>query len=45
MKTDKTKLNSVLNQIGASDQYGTSLNNDRYKSTMHGEINDIYGNT
>lgn len=45
MKTDKTKLNSVLNQIGSSDQFGSSPMNDRYRSTMHGEMNDIYGNT
>ena len=45
MKSDKTKLNSVLNQIGTPDQLISSPVNDRYGSTIHGEINDIYGNT
>ena len=45
MKTDKTKLNNALNQIGDSDLIGSLPNNDRYGSTIHGEITDIYGNT
>jgi hypothetical protein len=44
MKTDKTKENSVLNQIGNSDQFGTNSFHERYGSTMQGELNHIYGN-